>query len=112
MAEKNYLVLTLGTRTKVILAWGSAVDCIQLLLKNIQPDCIPLGMQSFLFKKRVFQALPKLKERFCMVDQACGSSNIAGVSFSIHPMCDGFIEIIKDALNKVDASKSIWLQTM
>lgn len=106
MAEKDYLVLTLGTRTKVILAWGSAVDCIQLLFIKYTTRLHSLRDAVFFIRqKRVFQALPELKERFCMVDQACGSGNIAGVSFSIHPMCDGFIEIIKDALNKVDASK-------
>lgn len=45
-----------------------------------------------------------------MINQACGSSQIAGVSFSIHPMCDDFIDIIKGALSKVDAAK-VYMKT-
>lgn len=40
----------------------------------------------------------------------CGSSRIAGCSFSIHPMRDDFIEIITTALKEVDTSK-VWMQT-
>ncbi|MFC4023556.1 YkoF family thiamine/hydroxymethylpyrimidine-binding protein [Oceanobacillus longus] len=38
-------------------------------------------------------------------NKACSKSYIAGVSFSIHPMSDQFIEIIKGALKEVDTSK-------
>ena len=38
-------------------------------------------------------------------NQACTKSDIAGASFSIHPMSDQFIEIIKGALKEVDTSK-------
>lgn len=38
-------------------------------------------------------------------NQACTKSDIAGASFSIHPMSDSFISIIKDALEKTDTSK-------
>lgn len=47
MAEKDYLVLTLGTRTKVILAWGSAVDCIQLLFIIYNQTAFPKGCSLF-----------------------------------------------------------------
>ena len=42
--------------------------------------------------------------------QQCSGSRIAGCSFSIHPMSDNFIEIITNALEKVDTSK-VWMQT-
>jgi uncharacterized protein YqgV (UPF0045/DUF77 family) len=45
-----------------------------------------------------------------MVNQVCGNSNIAGASFTIHPMCDQFIDIITAALNGVDTSK-VYLET-
>lgn len=45
-----------------------------------------------------------------MVNQSCGSSKIAGVSFSIHPMSDDFVKIITDALDNVDTSK-VWVKT-
>ncbi|UJL46879.1 thiamine-binding protein [Virgibacillus sp. NKC19-16] len=45
-----------------------------------------------------------------MTDQYCDDSNIAGVSFSIHPMSDNFINIITEALNEVDTSK-VWMKT-
>ena len=45
-----------------------------------------------------------------MVDQVCRNSNIAGVSFSIHPMCDQFVDIITAALSEVDTSK-IYMKT-
>jgi len=40
-----------------------------------------------------------------MDNQTCTKSDIAGASFSIHPMSSNFIEIIKGALEKVDTSK-------
>lgn len=45
-----------------------------------------------------------------MVNQVCGSSNITGASFSIHPMCDQFIDIITDALSEIDTSK-VYMKT-
>lgn len=45
-----------------------------------------------------------------MTNQYCDDSNIAGVSFSIHPMSDNFINIITEALNEVDTSK-VWMKT-
>lgn len=45
-----------------------------------------------------------------MEQQYCGDSMIAGVSFSLHPMSDDFISIIKDALTKTDTS-NVWMQT-
>ncbi|MEC5424562.1 YkoF family thiamine/hydroxymethylpyrimidine-binding protein [Virgibacillus sp. C22-A2] len=40
-----------------------------------------------------------------MIKQACTKSDIAGVSFSIYPMSDNFVDIIKDSLEEVDTSK-------
>lgn len=37
--------------------------------------------------------------------QTCTKSDIAGVSFSIHPMSDRFVSIIMDALENTDTSK-------
>lgn len=45
-----------------------------------------------------------------MINQACGTSKIAGASFSIYPMSDDFIDIILSALEKVDTSK-VWVET-
>lgn len=45
-----------------------------------------------------------------MTNQSCTDSNIAGVSFSLHPMSDDFIQIIESALNEVDTSK-VWMNT-
>ncbi|WP_163971491.1 YkoF family thiamine/hydroxymethylpyrimidine-binding protein [Oceanobacillus halotolerans] len=47
-----------------------------------------------------------------MSNQVCNNSNseIAGASFSIHPMSDNFIEIIQDALQAVDTS-TVWTNT-
>ncbi|MBN8234803.1 thiamine-binding protein [Halobacillus kuroshimensis] len=44
------------------------------------------------------------------MDQVCGTSKIAGCSFSIHPMSDEFAGIILEILKKVDTSK-VWLDT-
>src|SRR5699024_521117 len=65
-------------------------------------DCtlIP-GLQSFFNFKGGF---------FMTSKQQCSGSRIAGCSFSIHPMSDNFIEIITNALEKVDTSK-VWMQT-
>ncbi|RDW18019.1 YkoF family thiamine/hydroxymethylpyrimidine-binding protein [Oceanobacillus chungangensis] len=38
-------------------------------------------------------------------NQTCTESDVAGASFSIHPMSNRFIEIIKSALTDVDTSK-------
>lgn len=43
-------------------------------------------------------------------NQVCGSSNIAGASFTISPMSDQFIDIILGALQEVDTSK-VWMKT-
>ncbi|WP_099156602.1 YkoF family thiamine/hydroxymethylpyrimidine-binding protein [Virgibacillus ndiopensis] len=45
-----------------------------------------------------------------MTNQQCSESQIAGCSFSIHPMSDKFIEIITGALKVVDSSK-VWMKT-
>jgi uncharacterized protein YqgV (UPF0045/DUF77 family) len=45
-----------------------------------------------------------------MTSQACGTSKIAGVSFSVHPMSDQFVDIILNALKEVDSSK-VWMKT-
>ncbi len=41
---------------------------------------------------------------------SCGTSPIVGLRFSIHPMADNFIEIIKGALNEADTS-NVWMHT-
>src|SRR5690625_1284853 len=45
-----------------------------------------------------------------IMEKACGTSKIAGVSFSLHPMSDDFVSLITNALNEVDTSK-VWLET-
>ncbi|ASK61871.1 thiamine-binding protein [Virgibacillus phasianinus] len=45
-----------------------------------------------------------------MKNQQCMGPEIAGCSFSIHPMSDDFIEIITGALKNVDTSK-VWMKT-
>lgn len=45
-----------------------------------------------------------------MMNQPCGTSDIAGVSFSVYPMSDQFVDIILAALKEVDTSK-VWLKT-
>jgi energy-coupling factor transport system substrate-specific component len=45
-----------------------------------------------------------------IMENICGTSRIAGCSFSIYPMADKFKEIILDALNQVDTSK-VWIET-
>ena len=45
-----------------------------------------------------------------MTNEHCGTSNIAGASFSLHPMSDDFIDIIKDALITTDTTK-VWMKT-
>ncbi len=45
-----------------------------------------------------------------MTDLQCGTSKIAGASFSLHPMADDFIEVIEGALNETDTSK-VWMET-
>ena len=41
---------------------------------------------------------------------SCGLSPIVGLRFSIHPMADHFIEIIKGALKEADTS-NVWMHT-
>ncbi len=41
---------------------------------------------------------------------ACGTSPIIGLRFSLHPMADNFVEIIKGALSKADTS-NVWMHT-
>ncbi len=45
-----------------------------------------------------------------MTNQACGTGKIAGVSFSVYPMSDQFVDIILSALKEVDTSK-VWMKT-
>jgi|SRR5690625_4575318 len=40
-----------------------------------------------------------------MTNQACGTNKMAGVSFTISPMSDQFVDIILSALKEVDTSK-------
>lgn len=40
-----------------------------------------------------------------MTNQVCGTNKIAGVSFTISPMSDQFVDIILNALKEVDTSK-------
>ncbi|PYZ92244.1 thiamine-binding protein [Salipaludibacillus keqinensis] len=41
---------------------------------------------------------------------SCGTSRIVGCRFSVYPMTDNFVEVIKGALEEVDSSK-VWQQT-
>jgi energy-coupling factor transport system substrate-specific component len=41
---------------------------------------------------------------------SCGTSPIVGLRFSLHPMADNFIEIIKGALDEADTS-NVWMHT-
>lgn len=45
-----------------------------------------------------------------MTNLQCGTSNIAGASFSLHPMSDDFVGIITEALKGVDSTK-VWMKT-
>ncbi|HLQ98217.1 MAG TPA: YkoF family thiamine/hydroxymethylpyrimidine-binding protein [Candidatus Dormibacteraeota bacterium] len=45
-----------------------------------------------------------------MTKQTCGTNKIAGVSFSVYPMSDQFVDIILGALKEVDTSK-VWMKT-
>lgn len=45
-----------------------------------------------------------------MMDQHCVSAPITTASFSLHPMCDDFISIIKGALHETNTSK-VWMET-
>ncbi|MDL4842194.1 YkoF family thiamine/hydroxymethylpyrimidine-binding protein [Aquibacillus rhizosphaerae] len=45
-----------------------------------------------------------------MSNFVCESNRIAGVSFSVHPMSDRFVEIITTAIEHVDTSK-VWINT-
>ncbi|MEQ6389208.1 YkoF family thiamine/hydroxymethylpyrimidine-binding protein [Bacillaceae bacterium S4-13-58] len=41
---------------------------------------------------------------------ACGTSQITGARFSIHPMTDKFVEVILGAIEKANTSK-VWMET-
>ncbi|PNB64895.1 thiamine-binding protein, partial [Pseudomonas sp. GW456-E7] len=43
-------------------------------------------------------------------EHICGTSRIAGFRFSLYPMRDDFISVIKSALKKTDTSK-VWTKT-
>lgn len=45
-----------------------------------------------------------------MGKQYCGDSTIAGVSFSLYPMSDDFVDVIKKALANTDTS-NVWMKT-
>ncbi|MBS4206591.1 Ykof family thiamine-binding protein [Bacillus sp. FJAT-50079] len=45
-----------------------------------------------------------------MSEFVCGTSRIVGFRFSLYPMSDRFVDIIKSTLQEVDTSK-VWLQT-
>ncbi|WP_088006868.1 YkoF family thiamine/hydroxymethylpyrimidine-binding protein [Indiicoccus explosivorum] len=45
-----------------------------------------------------------------MEQQHCGTSPIVGFRFSLHPMSDRFIDIIKGALHETDTSQ-VWMHT-
>ncbi|QHT46975.1 thiamine-binding protein [Bacillus sp. SB49] len=42
--------------------------------------------------------------------QVCGNSKIAGCSFSVHPMCNDFQDMIMTSLQQTDTSK-VWMKT-
>lgn len=44
------------------------------------------------------------------MEHICGTSRIAGFRFSLYPMTDDFISVIKSALKKTDTSK-VWTKT-
>ncbi|MEK5082394.1 Ykof family thiamine-binding protein [Bacillus sp. FSL H8-0515] len=44
------------------------------------------------------------------MDHICGTSRIAGFRFSLYPMTDDFISVIKSALKKTDTS-NVWTKT-
>lgn len=60
----------------------------------------PWGNAVFLFSKTKEEELLMTNP-----NQTCTKSDIAGVSFSIHPMSDQFVSIITGALEKTDTSK-------
>ena len=45
-----------------------------------------------------------------MKNNACGTSQIFGASFTLYPMSDDFVDIILSALKEVDTSK-VWMET-
>jgi len=45
-----------------------------------------------------------------MPDKTPDQPRIAGVSFSLYPMCDNFVDLILSAIKKVDSSK-VWMKT-
>ncbi|HLR11124.1 MAG TPA: YkoF family thiamine/hydroxymethylpyrimidine-binding protein [Sporosarcina sp.] len=44
------------------------------------------------------------------MNTSCANSPITTASFSLHPMCDHFIDIIKGALQETDTS-NVWMKT-
>lgn len=45
-----------------------------------------------------------------MPEETQDQPRIAGVSFSLYPMCDNFVDLILSAIKKVDSSK-VWIKT-
>ncbi|MBS4197126.1 Ykof family thiamine-binding protein [Lederbergia citri] len=45
-----------------------------------------------------------------MSQSICGKSGIVGLRFSLYPMSDQFVDVIKGALNEADTAK-VWLKT-
>ncbi|MBW8351619.1 Ykof family thiamine-binding protein [Bacillus sp. IITD106] len=45
-----------------------------------------------------------------MSQSICGKSRIVGLRFSLYPMSEQFVDVIKGALNEADTSK-VWLKT-
>lgn len=81
----------------VILAWGSVVN--ERMRLNTTRLHSFIGLQSFYFRKGEI-----------IMNQACGTSNIAGASFTIAPMSDDFVDIILNSIKQVDTSK-VWIET-
>src|SRR5699024_9340274 len=66
----------------------------------------PRGMQPFLR----FDKLILLRRSYLMEELNCRTSEIAGVSFTLSPMSDDFVEVIESTLSAVNTSK-VWLET-
>ena len=45
-----------------------------------------------------------------MSNSVCGTSRIVGFRFSLYPMSDQFVEVIKETLAETDTSK-VWMKT-
>src|SRR5699024_11375894 len=68
------------------------------MMYNKQLDCIPHKGCSFLMFLK--------NEEVQMME----GKQIAGASFSLYPMSDDFVDIIKGALKETDTSK-VWMET-